>query len=97
MVQKVKDRIIGVFITIGAGVIVSIFSVGYANRQLDSKKQEEKIITIDRDKLSREEYFLDQKERESSHQELHDRDREDILYIRTKTDDIHKYLLESKK
>jgi hypothetical protein len=96
MVQKVKDRIIGVFITIGAGVIVSIFSVGYANRQLDSKEQERKINAIERDKLSRKEYLEDQNKRDVDHQKIHDRDRSDILYIRTKTDDIYEYLLESK-
>ena len=97
MVQKVKDRLIGVFITIGAGIIVSVFSVAYANSQLDSKEQERKINEIQNNKLSKTEYLKDQEIREIKHEKIHERDREDILYIRTKTDDIYDYLLEDKK
>jgi|LGVF01.2.fsa_nt_gb hypothetical protein len=96
MVQKVRDRIYGSILMIVTGIVVSMFSVGYANSKLDSKEQDEKINYLDINKLSREEYLNDQRSREEKHQKIHDRDREDILYIRTRTDDIYEHLLNTK-
>ena len=96
MVQKVKDRIINSIIMITTGIVISIFSVGYTNNKSDAKILDQKINDIEKEKLGRSEYIEDQDKREVKHQKTHDIDRQDILYIRSRTDDIYKYLLENK-
>jgi len=90
MVQKVKDRLISSLLMIATGITISVFSVGYTNRKSDSKILDEKI----NGKLDKTEYIQDQNNREEKHQKIHDRDREDLLYIRGKVDETYKFLLD---
>jgi len=97
MVQKVKDRIIHALIVVITGIVVSIFSVAYANNKLDSKEQ----IKIIEGKVDKTEFEKYKAENETAHLKLESDRKEDIKeykeFMNIRFDDLKDFLKKHNK
>lgn len=93
MSPKVKDRIISGLISAGAGAVAVILAFKLNSKDLNAREISKRIDN----KLDKTEYVSDQRLKWNDHQKVHDKDQDDMKYVRNKVDKIYDWLLNQKK
>lgn len=88
MTTRMKDRIISGLISTASAVIAVVIAFKMSTKDLNARDIKQQI-----DKKVDKTEFVEYK---NDHKKEHDKDREDMKYIRDKVDKIFEYLIENK-